>query len=546
MPTCYLICAGGSGARALESVVHLCAAGLGPDDVTVLALDPDATNGNITRTRKLVSAYRTCQEAFGGKLGKGLRYFATRFRSLAADGDLAVWSPVDTHHQFRDLLGYGNLNADERRVAELLFSQEELDMPLDVGFRGHPSLGAAALALLPLYGAVPPWDAFLVRLPGELAAGVVNVVIVGSVFGGTGASVFFPLAHWLKQVADGTPNAANLKIAAVALAPYFTFENAAADTATLAAEASDGAVAAVPAGLPQHRGGNTGPEPDASKFPLATRAATEFYQHLRAAGQWEFDAMYWLGDDAPMQVPRDKGGAGQKNAAHFIDLLAGLTCLDYFTGGAPVPKACYYAGPGGDEARKVNVVEWGDLPFSTMSTMNEAQVRGQLLRFVLANALHSEFFAGLLAGQDALLSRNPSAIPWYRSEFAKRGKHLNVSPEADKLSALKAFFAQRHLPWWRSVHLHWPGDAAAPPDRVHLFNMSAFPAPVGEPPTGSLDLTRARNLVYPDTDAHSDLEIDALIKATVKVSATPGASDGAPAYLARLALAADQYVSKVY
>ena len=317
MPTCYLICAGGSGARALESVVHLCAAGMGPDDVTVLALDPDAANGNITRTRKLVSAYKVCQEGFGGKLGKGLRHFATRFRSLAADGDLAVWSPVDPHHQFRDLLGYGVLSPSERRIAELLFSQDELDMPLDVGFRGHPSLGAAALALLPLYGAVPPWDAFLARLPGELAAGPVKVVIVGSVFGGTGASVFFPLAHWLKQVADGTPNAANLKIAAVALAPYFTFPNAAAEAAALAAGAAGGAVAVMPAALPQVPGGNSGPEPDASKFPLATRAATEFYQHLRSAGQWEFDAMYWLGDDAPMQVPRDKGGGGSDKFGAF-------------------------------------------------------------------------------------------------------------------------------------------------------------------------------------------------------------------------------------
>ena len=189
------------------------------------------------------------------------------------------------------------------------------------------------------------------------------------------------------------------------------------------------------------------------------------------------------------------------------------------------------------------MIEWGDLP---LSGLNMPQVRGQLIRFVLANALHSEFFAGLLAGQDAPIRRNPAAIPWYRSEFEKRGQHLNVPPESDKLAALKSFFTERHLPWWRNVHLHWPGDGAVPPDRVHLFNMAAFTAPVGEPPAGGIDLTRARNLFHPDRDTHSDDEIDSLIKATVKVSATPGASDGAPAYLARLALAADRYVSKVY
>ena len=42
----YLICAGGSGVRVLESMIHLCAMGLGPDELRVLAVDPDNANAS--------------------------------------------------------------------------------------------------------------------------------------------------------------------------------------------------------------------------------------------------------------------------------------------------------------------------------------------------------------------------------------------------------------------------------------------------------------------------------------------------------------------
>jgi hypothetical protein len=65
-------------------------------------------------------------------------------------------------------------------------------MQLNIGFQGHPALGAATLALLPLYAKDDVWAAVGKQLTTDLASNVVRVVIVGSVFGGTGASVFFP------------------------------------------------------------------------------------------------------------------------------------------------------------------------------------------------------------------------------------------------------------------------------------------------------------------------------------------------------------------
>src|SRR6266851_3106758 len=98
----YLICAGGSGVRALESMLHLCAAGLGPDEVKVLVIDPDASNGNYTRTNDLFTDFSACCNAYRGKLGDE-RFFATKLTALAGGngGGLQAWSPVNNGQFFR-------------------------------------------------------------------------------------------------------------------------------------------------------------------------------------------------------------------------------------------------------------------------------------------------------------------------------------------------------------------------------------------------------------------------------------------------------------
>jgi hypothetical protein len=55
----------------------------------------------------------------------------------------------------------------EQDVVRLLFSEQERDMRMDVGFRGHPALGAAALSLLPLFKQDPLWNEFCTTLKGE-------------------------------------------------------------------------------------------------------------------------------------------------------------------------------------------------------------------------------------------------------------------------------------------------------------------------------------------------------------------------------------------
>lgn len=58
----YFISIGGSGAKVMESLIHLCAAGAMPNkrkqkDIYMMAIDPDRSNGNLTRSNKLLNSY---------------------------------------------------------------------------------------------------------------------------------------------------------------------------------------------------------------------------------------------------------------------------------------------------------------------------------------------------------------------------------------------------------------------------------------------------------------------------------------------------------
>jgi hypothetical protein len=220
-----IICAGGSGARILESVVHLCAAGLGPQFLRILAIDPDGANGNNSRVKELIERYNQCREILGHN--ERVPFFRTEFELLQAataqDG-LDIWTPVSTNQRFDQMLNYALLPEAHKDVVNLLFTEEEREMPMNVGFRGHPAMGAAAMSLLPRHRQQAPWRQLAARLQNEVNAGETRVLIAGSVFGGTGASVFHPLTRFLKALPQ--TNADNLVVGAICLAPYFQFQAA--------------------------------------------------------------------------------------------------------------------------------------------------------------------------------------------------------------------------------------------------------------------------------------------------------------------------------
>jgi hypothetical protein len=511
-----LIFAGGSGARVLEAVLHLCAAGLGPANLRTFVIDPDDSNGNGDKTGKLVDRYLKCQEAFqmqhAAASSNGAEappsFFGTRLDLLNHDNQLEIWRPVDPDQQFKDLLNFTGLSSVQRDVVKLLLTDEELKMNMKRGFRGHPALGAAALALLPLYQNDELWAQFSNAIQQDLAQGEAKVVIVGSIFGGTGASAIHPLVRYLRKLPQ--QNQEKLKVAAVALVPYFSFSSADAGQEEL-----DENVTAA----------------QSEWFPLASRSAAEYYKHLQNHDDWPFDALYWLGDDSPAKVSYSTGGPRQANPAHFIDLLAAFACLD-FLAETPSAPTCYYAGPEESNPSGLNVLTWEDIP---MSALERNKVRTALQQFQLVGAAHLSFYHPLLTNEQ--LTRLPYCVPWYLDRFTGHDETLQGEQNQKNLALLTNYFSQDYFQWWHEIH-------SAVNDRVRLFNRMSWVAENKAPVKIQRD--RLANLLYPDqATAHGLDPVDVLFSEMDRAAKTvSGADTLSKLYFSILAHASQEFVRK--
>ena len=272
-------------------------------------------------------------------------------------------------------------------------------------------------------------------------------------------------------------------------------------------------------------------------FALATKAAVEFYQHLRTTADWKFDAMYWLGDDSLAKVAYATGGPYQTNPAHFVDLLAALASVDFLKS-PRTDQACCYAGPQeypDPATAKQNTLMWNDLP---LTALNREEIRIHLLEFLLAGAVHTGFFYPLL--HDARLKDKPSYVPWYYDLFARRGHNLETPEAEEQLANLRGFFADYHFPWWLQVH----GEDANTPENVRLLNRVALQ----KTETGVfVDMFRLANLQWPARNERVTKDyVDRFFTDAVVAASQAVPEGGAASYLSMLGLAAQRFAEREY
>jgi hypothetical protein len=477
-----------------------------------LLIDPDSSNGNGERVSRLVDRYNEGHRRFGGKLGGDLNLFGTSLDLLdtgTQTGVLKAWSPVKRNQRLRDVLKLDLLESTSvpSDLANLFFTNDELNMDLSQGFRGHPSVGAAAMSLVTLQANEQPWRQLMEKLRGDLAGDSgAKVFLVGSVFGGTGASTFFPIARFINNSIRA--NRSRLKIGVAALTPYFRFEASTARSAV----------------------SGEGQAAKSENFPLATRSAVEFYENLTLNGSRPFDVFHWIGDDTPMSVEYAPGGPSQRNPAHFAELFAAFAALQFFQSPEHVSGSVYAASHDGGPEEERALVEWRDLP---MSSEDRTRTRAGLLRFFLAGVVHLGFCGPLLRRPE--LERSPDRVPWYWERFASkqdRTERLTTEDNKKALEFLDTFFRESHFVWWHEMHRQ---------ETVRLINREAL----GE--DGSVRLDRLANLLWPDRQGEADPDaVDAFYTEMIKVSKDKGGAGGASAYLALLANAADRFIAEHY
>lgn len=430
MATNFFIGIGGTGAKVLESLTHLCAMGLMPGDepLYVLGIDPDEGNGNLGRAKAVFNRYRSLVGKNGLQLGNNTPLFKTK----TGNGEDYYFNPVKKGAvEFKKEIYVSSCNDQDpvRKLFEVLYTKEELETNLQEGFRGHPNIGAAVLAKNLTEKAkgssFKAWTDFIEKIKGEAGNGqnTVKIFLAGSIFGGTGAAGVPNVAKILRNIIEKSDDTAagnaknndksNVIIGGALVLPYFSVPDSYKDE------------------VKKNNGGICVTTED---FLPNTQAALNYYS---VAMQDVYNSIYLIGSEESSEIGKaEKGGGHQKNDAHIVDLYAALAALDFY-GREPntIKNAqCYYSSYSEPK------VKLSDLPF--FGNPVEAQARFvQFLRFAMyydnqirytldslenpqeeENSSKSERFFSKLFGSN----NSKSSHTWY-TKFKNKNKDFKLA-----------------------------------------------------------------------------------------------------------------------
>lgn len=320
----FVLGIGGTGMRCIESLIHLCAMGMFDNtDIYLLALDTDKNNGNFSRLKEVKEAYVN---------SKGLDKTSRVTLSdtfFSANIKYYEFSPnYEKNSTFKEVFNYGDTQYNHREetdLADLVLSGNVEDFNLRHGYRAQTHLGSMMMYHSIIEAARSQENSELKKFLQELIKasqnGTPKVFILGSVFGGTGASSIPIIPQAISKAAEIMSNgAANVLkstyFGSTLLTAYFSFK------APSGSELDNQKIIAT-----------------SDKFALNSQVAMMFYDD-DATVKSTYQKFYMLGTESlgwdPMQRESDKiattitGGEQQKNDSHYIELLAACAALDFY------------------------------------------------------------------------------------------------------------------------------------------------------------------------------------------------------------------------
>ena len=314
----FIIGIGGTGMRCIESFVHLCAMGMFDDtNVHMLALDTDRENGNFTRLKDLKEAYLKTKGV--NKIHSALKntFFSANLTYYQYSPDYSKKSNFDA------IFDYDSIkirNSDEKAIADLLLTESAKTFDLKHGYRAQTHLGSMLMYHSIIDDVKTNTKGDLRRFIQELitasTAGRPRIFILGSVFGGTGASSIPIIPRAMKKAAAYISSATDIEknafFGSILLTSYFAFNIPNEDERTRQKL------------IATH-----------DKFSLNSQAAMMFYEADDTVKQ-TYQKFYMMGTENLDWKPskfKDKtvtGGEDQENDSHYIELLAAFAAYDFF------------------------------------------------------------------------------------------------------------------------------------------------------------------------------------------------------------------------
>lgn len=310
----FIFAIGGTGSRVLKSLAMQLAAGIVPKtpvsgepyDIVPIIIDPHNENKDVRECKDILSNYRRIREDIYGDSVKETGFYATRIRTLkdvgtADNTELDIvdefFFPISeiTCDTFRNYVGVNDANVPDfvKIFTKMLYSDEELNTPMQHGFYGQPNLGTVAL------GAFKESDYYTVLRkayqPGD------KLFFIGSIFGGTGAAGLPMLISSVRQNTEFNSQFSQAPIGALVVMPYFSIE-----------EDEDSKI-------------------KQSDFTLKTQTALRYY--VKDLDPY-VNSMYYLADPfgstGKDKIKNDKGDGGQQeNKSHIAEVIGALSIINF-------------------------------------------------------------------------------------------------------------------------------------------------------------------------------------------------------------------------
>lgn len=419
----YVIGIGGTGAKCVEAFIHLCAAGLMPDNRSFFALfvDPDGSNGSLQRAGGLLQNYYDCRQLSLGSTD----LFKSGVRIARPD----IWSPLQNKpSRLDEFFNYNTLDSGAANLFDVLYSPKEKQTALDYGFRGHPSIGAAVMAAAVKLGGEEPWASMRDQINLDVKANDgAKVILFGSIFGGTGASGVPTIGRLVNNEFSRT-KIDRFKMGSVLMLPYFSFDPVKGERMRV----------------------------DADTFLLSTQSALKYYHNqdeLRVC-----DAVYLLGNETLKPMRNSSiGGQAQDNEPHLLEMYAALAAVHFFANDN-VNGYPHVAREAPDRTT------WPDLPYFGGFAHFKQKIE-QVARFA---------FAYLSSYYPMLESINNEGrdyrAPWYVNLMRRERVDLKSAMQ-EELKDLKTY-CESFLLWLANIEQSQTGDNLS--GGGHLINFNAF------------------------------------------------------------------------
>ena len=362
----FVMAFGGTGARCMEALTYLCAADAIKTPVHLLIVDPDETNGNVSQALSQLRRYQTINQRVEPHERRGIRPFFSTGVNKGLEEKSFFWANPSPNTEFSALIEYQAQGADARALIDLLYDEGDLALTFEKGYIGRAHIGSLDLLRTlqaQIASAAHPEGArqadsmvvfFQALREATQQPGGARLMVIGSVFGGTGASGLPAVPPLLRStLLSGLQR--QMAIGCVQIAPYFSF----------------------PPGRPE--------DPDSAIHPLATQAALYHYS-LTDTG---YDRIYLVGAPGREQSNAENvvGGDAQKNRAHYVELASALAVAHFIS--APPSKVGAEVLACGAEH-----VEWDRLPFQT-----ETDLKRRLVSFGTFCMTHANFLSEELEEQ---------------------------------------------------------------------------------------------------------------------------------------------------